>query len=185
MRSVRAYAFYPVLAMLILVGGCSQGPSVIATFPVDNLDGMLEQSLDQFNIDTQNSHDGQGSVHMFADKEMKYLLYDIEDVKLTQSSVVWRARVSTEALFRQLYFEIIVFKADGTSRLDRLVCDDVRRNTTWQAVDVEMLLRPDEDVEKIRLLVYTPGPGHIWLDDMEVWDGRPADMILPQEAVEE
>jgi len=88
---IRLFVYAFAVFLPLLMGGCGEpsGPVLIASYPLDNRDGLLadQESVD---IDTEVSTDGGGSIHVYTENRMLVNLYELPTESIAGNAVVAR-----------------------------------------------------------------------------------------------
>lgn len=168
------------LAMIVCLGGLAgcggpQEPVVLGAFPLDDLDGLLCAG-EGVDIDATRSVDGAGSLHFYTEGKALHKLYEIPVKDFGGDTVVLRAHLMSEVLFRGAFLDLWVFPRDGESRSTRHHCDGISRTSDWQDFEFHIPLLDGEQPEKLRVSIYIFGPGHVWIDDLEVLSARAVEL---------
>jgi len=171
---IRLFVYAFAVFLPLLMGGCGEpsGPVLIASYPLDNRDGLLadQESVD---IDTEVSTDGGGSIHVYTENRMLVNLYELPTESIAGNAVVARCQMKSMSLAGWTTFELWVFPEDGPVRSILKTCEDIGRTRDWQEVEVIFPLRDNETFpKKLRLALNLGGRGHLWIDDLQVFSIR-------------
>ncbi|MBU0742507.1 hypothetical protein KKA85_04785 [bacterium] len=155
--------------VLLLVAGCggSGGPVQIASFPLDDAEGLLGVG-ENVGIDAGQSVDGGGSLHVFSNGKTLVNLHEFTPGRIEGDDLILSADMKSEMLGGDTFLDLWIFTADAAPRWIRRLCKDIGRTKDWQAVEVRMPLLPGEAPQKMRTAVYLEGKGHLWIDDLRI-----------------
>lgn len=154
---------------VVLVSACSTPEireEVVAHFPADDLNGV--ENLTGVTFDPDVSYDGNGSIRLEARRYATFLLYEIQDIDVEETRLVYTARVRTEDVRGQVYLEM---EGDFFTRGEisaKSIQQSLTGTTDWTPRRVEFMLRRTENPVAIRLMLVLNGSGKAWIDDVKV-----------------
>jgi hypothetical protein len=155
-----------VLFFLIVSCNLQNKSTKLKYFPVDDLNGVIPQSGIQ--LDKSVSSDGNGSIKIEASKPATVTLYDIVDIRIHDSQLIYEAKMKSKGLSGQAYLEMwCVFKDKGEF-FSRGFDTAIAGTTDWTTVSTIFLLKKNEMPDKIRLNVVVNGVGTVWIDDVHL-----------------
>ena len=134
--------------------------------PIDDLNGIIAQSGIQ--LDKTISSDGNGSIKIETAGPVVIQLYNINDVHVDDTQLIYEAKIKSESLSGQAYLEMwCVFKDKG-EYFSRGFDSAIAGTTDWQTIKTVFLLRKNEMPDQIKLNVVVNGVGTIWIDDIRL-----------------
>jgi hypothetical protein len=98
---------WPFLLLIPALTGCldaSSGPTVLKTFPLDDLQGIVSRTA--VTIDHAVSSDGNGSLKISVSEPTVVRLFEVNDIAVENARLLYQARVSTEQIVGQVYLEM-------------------------------------------------------------------------------
>ena len=156
----------PVLLFLFISCSIQTKPTELKHFPIDDLKGMVAQSGVQ--LDKTVSSDGNGSIKIVAAGPVVIPLYNIDDIRVEDTQLIYEARIKSESLNGQAYLEMwCVFKNKG-EYYSRGFDSAIAGTTEWKTIKTVFLLRKNEMPDQIKLNVVVNGVGTIWIDDIHL-----------------
>ena len=162
------YSVISILVLLFLFISCSiqTKPTELKHFPIDDLKGMVAQSGVQ--LDKTVSSDGNGSIKIVAAGPVVIPLYNIDDIRVEDTQLIYEARIKSESLNGQAYLEMwCVFKNKG-EYYSRGFDSAIAGTTEWKTIKTIFLLRKNEMPDQIKLNVVVNGVGTVWIDDIHL-----------------
>jgi hypothetical protein len=156
------------LVMLLLFGSCSirTKPTGLKHYPLDDPGGLVSQPGVQ--IDKIVSSDGNGSLKIEATGPMVIQLYNVEDIHVEDTELIYEAKLKTEGVSGQAYLEMwCVFKDKG-EYFSRGFDSAVAGTTDWKTIKTVFNLRKGEMPDQIKLNVVVNGTGIVWIDDIRL-----------------
>jgi len=165
---IHPYSNKILLVLLFLFVSCSfQNKSTeLKHLPVDDLSGIITQSGIQ--LDKTISSDGKGSISVETSKPGAIQLYNINDIRIEDAHVVYKAKIKSENLSGQAYLEMwCVFKDQGEF-FSRGFDSVISGTTDWKTIRTVFFLKKNEMPDQIRLNVVVNGVGKVWIDDIHL-----------------
>lgn len=168
---MRTRNFWPalLLASIVLLSGCSgqqEEQSLIKSFPVSSLEGVV--ALDQVELDSEVSFDGNGSLRIVAAESTTVRLYESGDIDVEKARLIYRARIRVENLIGQAFLEMwCVFGSQG-EYFSRGLNSVLSGNEDWTEVQTEFFLKENENPDNVKLNVVVKGSGTVWIDDISL-----------------
>ena len=134
--------------------------------PIDDLNGIIVQSGIQ--LDKTISSDGNGSIKIETAGPVVIQLYNINDVHVDDTQLIYEAKIKSENVNGQAYLEMwCVFKDKG-EYFSRGFDSAIAGTTDWQTIKTVFLLRKNEMPDQIKLNVVVNGVGIVWIDDIRL-----------------
>ena len=165
---MRDYFLKISVALLPLIVSCNMQTesNELKYFPVDNLNDIITQSLVQ--IDKSVSSDGNGSIKIVAAGPVVVQLYNIDDIQVEDTQLIYEAKIKSDGLNGQAYLEMwCVFKDKGEF-FSRGFDTAIAGTTDWKTVSVPFFLKKNEMPDQIKLNVVVNGVGTVWIDDIRL-----------------
>ncbi len=155
-----------VLLLLFLSCGIQTKRTELKHFPIDNLNGLVAQSGVQ--LDKSVSSDGNGSIKIETAGPVTIPLFNIDDVRIDDTQLIYEAQIKSEGLNGQAYLEMwCVFKDKGEF-FSRGFDSAIAGTTDWQTLRTVFLLRKGEIPDQIKLNIIINGIGTVWIDDIHL-----------------
>lgn len=165
---ISKYSIIYILVLLFHFISCSirTKPIELKQIPIDDLNGVVAQSGIQ--LDKVVSSDGNGSIRIEASGPIVIPLYNIEDVRIDDTQLIYEAKIKSEGLSGQAYLELwCVFKDKG-EYYSRGFDSAIAGTTEWQTIKTVFLLRKNEMPDQIKLNIAVNGVGTVWIDDIHL-----------------
>lgn len=157
--------------ILILVG-CSKPPQDVVElkkFPIDNLEGIVTQSGVQF--DKEISSDGNGSLRIIATEPTVVRLFELGDMDIENSRLIYQAKVRTEGVEGQVYLEMWCQFPGKGEFFSRGLQTPLTGTTNWTREETPFFLKKGENPGNVKLNLVINGKGTAWIDDIRVLKG--------------
>jgi hypothetical protein len=160
-------------SMVLLLGivACNRPPEVQAPielkhFPLDSMEGVRAASGVSF--DPTVTSDGKGSLQIKAAEPITAPLFEVSDISIENTVLIYQAQLQTEGLEGQTYLEMWArFPGQGeyfSRGLDR----PLTGTTSWVAVATPFFLEAGQKPDLIRLNLVVNGTGTVWIDDIRL-----------------
>jgi len=155
-----------VLAMLSFAG-CSPpvtSEEVLFEDPISDLSGLLTRSgVEQ---DAEISSDGNGSVKISADSPTTVRLFEVSDIDVDDTRLVYRARLRTEGVQGQVYLEMWCRLPGKGEFFSRALHSPISGSTEWVSQETPFFLENGQKPDLIKLNVVIDGSGTVWVDEV-------------------
>jgi hypothetical protein len=160
-----------ILAALLAAAflGCSNRPPEeieIASFNIDNLDGVITQSGIEF--DSTVSSDGRGSIKITVPESTTVRLYETDDIDIEDARLIYRAKVKTENFTGRTYLEMWCGFSGQGEYFSRGLMSPVTGSVDWTTEETYFLLKKDQNPDYIKLNLVIAGTGTVWIDDIRL-----------------
>jgi len=155
-----------LLIILFISCNVQTEKSELKYFPLNDLNGIITQS--GIEVDKNVSDDGIGSVRIVTDKPIVIQLYNIDDIKVDDTQIVYEANLKSEDVKGQAYLEMwCVFKDKGEF-FSRGFDSVISGTNDWKTIRTVFNLNKGEMPDQIKLNVVINGVGTIWIDDIHL-----------------
>jgi hypothetical protein len=163
--------FHRLLPLLLIAGiiGCTSpgnDAEEIGSWPVNDLEGIISQNKVAF--DATESHDGDGSIRIFASEPMSVRLYESGDLDVENVMLVYQATVKSENLEGMAYLEMWCVFEDGKEFFSRGLNSPWTGSIPWSVVETPFFLKAGQNPVNIRLNLVVDGTGTVWIDEMRL-----------------
>jgi len=162
------YFFFSFSLLSILFISCNiqTEKSELKYFPVDDLNGIVSQS--EVQLDKNISDDGNGSIKIETSKPIAIQLYTINDVKVDDAQIIYKAKVKSEGVSGQAYLEMWFMFKDKGEFFSRGFDSVISGTSDWKTIKTVFDLSTGEVPDQIKLNVVVNGVGTIWIDDVHL-----------------
>jgi hypothetical protein len=141
-------------------------PTELKHLPIDNLNGTVAQSGIQ--IDKAVSSEGNGSIKIEASGPIVIPLYNIDDVRVDDSQLIYEAKIKSEGLNGQALLEMWCVFKDKSEFFSRGFDSVISGTSDWKTIKTVFNLRKGEMPEQIKLNIMVNGVGSVWIDDIHL-----------------
>ncbi len=165
-----------MLFFFVLAAGCTQEPpeekeksvdaAILKLYPLDSTQGILQQ--DAVKLDTYVSSDGKGSLRITAIEPVRVRLFEVGDLALSNTTLVYSAQVHSENLEGKAFLEMFCHFPGKGQFFSRALDTAVSGNTGWVLQKAPFYLKEDEDPDNISLNIVIDGKGMVWIDDIRL-----------------
>jgi len=160
------------ILLLLAMGltGCRQRSAAdtvqIARFPVDSFDHLLTTS--GVHLDNAVSSDGKGSLRIEAEKPVVVSLYEVTDIDVENTRLLYAAHLRTENLEGRAYLEMWLVFEDVGEFFSRGLADPLIGTVGWTRREIPFFLKTGENPDRVKLNLVVDGRGTVWIDDIVV-----------------
>ena len=165
-----------MLFLFILAAGCTQDASekkekpvdaaILKLYPLDSMQGVLQR--DAVKLDTYVSSDGKGSLRITATEPVRIRLFEVGDLELSDTALVYSAKVHSENLEGKAFLEMFCHFPGKGEYFSRSLNMAVSGSTGWVLQKAPFYLKKGEDPDKISLNIVIDGRGKVWIDDIRL-----------------
>ena len=157
---------FSLFLLTFLSCGIQTKSTELKHFPIDKLNGTVAQSGIQ--IDKAVSSDDNGSIKIEASGPIVIPLYNIDDVRIDDTQLIYEAKIKSENINGQAYLEMwCVFKDKGEF-FSRGFDSAVAGTSDWKTIKTVFFLKKNEMPDQIKLNVVVNGVGIVWIDDIRL-----------------
>jgi hypothetical protein len=161
-----------VVSMLSCIG-CSPpvtSEEVLFENPISDLSGVLTRS--GVELDAEISSDGNGSVKISADSPTTVRLFEVSEIDVDDTRLVYRARLRTEGVQGQVYLEMWCRLGKGEF-FSRALHSPISGSTEWVSQETSFFLEKGQKPDLIKLNVVIDGSGTVWVDEVALARSAP------------
>lgn len=161
-----------VFALAIIIIACSRQSdkvTVLKSFPLDDLQGLIAQSGVQ--MDGQISSDGKGSLRIDASEPGTVPLFEVHDINIDNTRLIYHAKVRAENITGQVYLEMLCHFPGKGEFFSRGQGTLLSGTTDWTTQETPFFLQKGEKPDYIKLNLVINGRGTAWIDDVELIRG--------------
>jgi hypothetical protein len=158
--------------LIVILVGCSKPPQDVVElkkFPIDSPEGIITQSGVQF--DKEISSDGNGSLRIIATGPTVVRLFELGDIDIENSRLIYLAKVRTEGVEGQVYLEMWCQFPGKGEFFSRGLQTPLTGTTNWTREETPFFLEKGENPDNVRLNLVINGKGTAWIDDIRVLKG--------------
>jgi len=159
--------------LAVLVAGCARETSdeqvaeeILARFPADDVDGLVEMSPAEYDADV--SSDGRGSLRISAAEPMTVALYETGDLDVEGATLAYRAQVRCADLDGSAYLEMWCLFDELGEFFSRSVDSPISGTTDWSVRETPFFLEARQNPTNVRLNLVVDGTGTVWVDDIRM-----------------
>jgi hypothetical protein len=122
-------------------------------------------------MDKEITSDGKGSLKISADKPMIVRLYEIRDLDIENTRLIYRARVRTKDVQDFVYLEMWCHFPGKGEFFSRDLGSPLTGTNDWTTEETLFLLKKGENPDIIKLNLGIAGRGTVWIDDIRLLKG--------------
>lgn len=162
------YSLSIILLLTLLLVSCYmlKKATELKHFPVDDLNGIVPQSVIQF--DKSVSSDGNGSIRIDVFEPTTVSLYTIDNIRIDNTQIFYEAKVKSKNLNGQAYLEMwCVFKDKGEF-FSRGFENAISGTSDWETITTPFILKKNEMPDQYKLNLVVNGSGTVWIDDIKL-----------------
>ena len=132
--------------------------------PISDLSGVLTRSGVEF--DTEVTSDGNGSIKISTDGPTTVRLFEVSDIDVDDTRLVYRARLRTEEVQGQVYLEMWCHFPGKGEFFSRALHAPISGSTNWVSQETPFFLEKGQKPDLIKLNVVIDGSGTVWVDEV-------------------
>ena len=155
-----------MLSMLSFI--CCSPPvtseEVLFEDPISDLSGVLTRS--GVELDAEISSDGNGSVKISAESPTTVRLFEVSDIDVDDTRLVYRARLRTEEVQGQVYLEMWCRFPGKGEFFSRALHSPISGSTEWVSQETPFFLEKGQKPDLVKLNVVIDGSGTVWVDEV-------------------
>jgi hypothetical protein len=158
------------LAGLLGFAGCGGGgrTTVIATFPLDDLENVVQKDDEEISIDQDETTDGSGSLYIHAGRKRVVRLFQVMDPQVDNCLLTWTAQVKCASVFGNVYLEMWCRLPGEGEFFGRGLDTAIQRSTDWTEMQTHFRLEKGQKPDRVRLNLIIESGGHVWVDDVKL-----------------
>ena len=167
--SVRYSTFAAIVAVLFIMVVCAKPPvetSELKTFPLDNLDGIIDQSGIQMDMHT--SSDGNGAAKITVRDSTTVRLFEVEDLDIDNARLIYQAKVRCQDVEGLAFLEMLCHFPGKGDFFSRNLQNPLRGSTGWATEETFFMLKKGEKPDIVKLNLVITGKGTVWVDDISL-----------------
>ncbi len=158
-----------IFIILLFLIGCSKfsnRKAELASFPLNNLENVITQSV--VKIDKKISNDGRGSLKITVDNPTTIRLFEVKDINVENARLNYEAKMRTENLKGQAYLEMWCYFPGKGEFFSRDLQTPLTGTNNWTTEQTSFFLRKNEKPKNIKLNVVINGTGTVWIDEIKL-----------------
>jgi hypothetical protein len=166
---MRYYGTQAIAASLTVPAllACSQRPAteeVLFSNPVSDLASVVMTSAVTF--DAQTTSDGTGSLKIGTADSITVQLYEVGDIDLDNSRLVYRAQLRTEGVEGYVFLEMWCRFPGVGAFFSRALHAPLTGSTEWTSQETPFFLEEGQNPDHVALSVVVTGAGTVWVDEV-------------------
>lgn len=169
MRHVTLLGSVWLLASTTACGGSSASDGIVKHFPIANLDGVIERG--DVSLDKTESADGNGALKIVATEPRTVRLYELDDLDIHGSRLVYRARLRAEDVRGAAYLEMWCRFGNQGEYFSRALHAPLSGTTGWVSQETPFFLEEGQRPDHVALNLVLAGSGTVWVDDVALAEG--------------
>jgi hypothetical protein len=134
--------------------------------PIRDLAGVLTRG--GVELDTQVTSDGNGSIKIVADAPTTVRLYEVGDIDVDDTRLIYRARIRTQEVQGQVYLEMWCRFPGRGEFFSRALQSPISGSTEWISQETPFFLKKNQKPALIKLNIVIDGSGTVWVDEVSV-----------------
>ncbi len=164
----RILVFFICVVTVLTLAGCARpvaNGTELLYFPLDSTEGIIEPSAVQ--IDSQISSDGNGSLLITAPEPITVKLFEIGDIDIEDTTLIYRAKIRTEGVEGKVYLEMLC-SFPGRGEYFSRGLQPLTGTKDWKTVETLFFLKKGENPDNVKLNLVIDGTGTVWIDDIKL-----------------
>ena len=170
-RRLLEAGFLVIVAGLLCCSPPMTSEEVLFENPIGDLSGVLTRS--GVELDTQVTSDGNGSIKIVAEEPTTVRLFEVGDVDVDDTRLVYRARLRTEGIEGQVYLEMWCRFPGSGEFFSRALHSPISGSTEWISQETPFFLEKNQKPDLVKLNLVIDGTGTAWVDEVKLVRSRP------------
>lgn len=156
------------ICILIFIAGCSgfKKSGEVANFPLDDLEGVIDQS--HITFDKGISADGKGSLRIDATEPVTVPLFEVRNIDFDNARLLYQAKVRVDGVIGQVYLEMLCHFGDKGEFFSRGQATLLSGTTDWTSQETPFSFQKGETPDYVKLNLVINGTGAAWIDDIKL-----------------
>jgi hypothetical protein len=134
--------------------------------PISDLSGVLTRT--GVELDTQVTSDGGGSIKIVAEEPTTVRLFEVADIDVDDTRLVYRARLRTEGVEGQVYLEMWCRFPGSGEFFSRALDSPISGSTEWVSQETPFFLEQNQKPDLVKLNLVIDGTGTVWVDEVKL-----------------
>ena len=162
---------HSIIALSMVLISCAKHKEegIIRQFPLDDMSGVIYKSNAQ--IDKSVSSDGKGSLRIEATQPITVPIFEINDLKIDNAKIFYRAKVRTKDVIGQVYLEMLCHFPNKGEYFSRGQASLISGTTDWTNQETPFILQKGEIPDIVKLNLVINGSGTAWIDNIILSSG--------------
>ncbi len=155
--------------LLTFTINCSKKSSPVVElrhFPITSLEEIITQTGVEF--DEQVTSDGNGSLKITAADSVVIQLFEVDDIDIEDTRLLYRAQVKTERITGLAFLEMWCGFKDKGEFFSRDLQTPSTGDKDWSIEETFFFLKKGENPDNVRLNLVVQGTGIVWIDDIHL-----------------
>jgi hypothetical protein len=150
----------------ILAGCSSQRPTeeVLQRYDVHGMEDVVTRSGVAF--DPEVTSDANGSLRLTAAGTTTFRLYELPDMDVEDTRLVYRAKIRTEGVDGRAYLEMWCSFPGMGEFFSRALHAPISGTNEWTTQETPFFLKAGENPDRVKLNLVVEGKGTVWIDDI-------------------
>ncbi len=171
MKKVSGFSGLLFVAVALVFCGCSRPSTKEELLKVIPLDGT-ETSISKSGVHVDpDSTDGNGSLRLEANEARTFELFEVTDVDVEDTRLIYRARLKGKDISGKAYLEMWVRLPGQGEYFSRGLNQPITGSTNWASREIPFFLKKGQRPDLIRLNLVVDGKGTVWIDDIRLLKG--------------
>ncbi len=161
-----------IIFSLFIISACSQNieqPVELKRFQLDHVEEILSKS--GIVLDKNISFDGNGAIRIDADQATTIRLFELNDIDIDNSRLIYRARMRSQDLEGQAYLEMYCCFDELGEYFSRDLGTPIMGTCNWVTEETLFNLKKGENPDRVKLNLVIDGRGTVWIDDIRLVKG--------------
>ncbi|HVN95299.1 MAG TPA: hypothetical protein VMT62_02630 [Syntrophorhabdaceae bacterium] len=157
------------VSLFLCCSKANQQVTVLKSFPLDSVEGVIAQS--DVQLDKDVSSDGRGSLKVTAQAPMVVKLFEVTDLNVEDARLTYEAKIKTQGIEGQVYLEMWCRFPGKGEFFSRGLQSTAAGDTNWMTMETPFFLRKGEKPDMVKLNLVINGKGIAWIDDIRLLKG--------------
>ncbi len=165
MKKILFFCFFFLLIFLI---SCKKEEGVLELkrYSLDSMEGVI--TLDNTEIDRENSFDGNSSLKITVQEPTTIKLFETGKLEVENSKLVYQAKLKCKNLEGQAYLEMWCAFTGKGEFFSRGLQNTISGNLNWSGAETAFFLEKNQKPDNVKLNLVINGKGTVWIDDIHL-----------------
>jgi len=165
MRRILFFCFFFFLIFLFSYKK-EEGVLELKRYSLDSMEGVI--TLDNIQVDKENSFDGNGSLKITVQEPTTIRLFETGKMDVENAKLIYQAKLKCEGLEGQAYIEMWCSFTGKGEFFSRGLQNVISGNLNWSSAETPFFLEKNQKPDNVKLNLVINGKGTVWIDDIRL-----------------
>jgi hypothetical protein len=167
MSVLKGAAYAVVVFAVVALSSAAHGQvSVLKTFPVNTLEGVIAKA--DVTIDKNGASSEGACLKITATKPETVRLFEVRDLNVDDCKLIYQARLRTQNATDKIYLEMWCQFSGKGEYFSRGLDRPLTGTTEWMAVETPFYLQEGQKPDLVKLNIVVLGTGTVWVEEVKL-----------------